>query len=147
MSPQREDPELNDLASALRELHPRPDALDHGVLMYRAGQASAHSWAWSLVTTLAAALALVLGIAGWVRPEPTLVERTVYRAAPVPSAPDRKEADAPASDTPSSPEGAGAWSSYVHLKEKVLEDGLEGLPASPNNPEPAPSLEELLRSF
>jgi hypothetical protein len=149
MSERNEDPELTALASALRKLRPQSETLDQAVLMYRAGRASARRWVWPALTMLSVGVALALGIAGWFRPAPTVVERTVYVAAPVPAAPQRKNANVDSPETPSLPEDAtrGAWSSYVRLQEKVLEDGLDGLPQPSNPPQQPPSLESLLRSF
>jgi hypothetical protein len=146
MSGQREDPELTELASALRTLQPRPETLDHAALMYRAGQASARGGLWPLATMLSLAVALALGIIAWTRSEPVVIERTVSAPA-ANTAPERNDGDVPSPAVPSPSGDADAWSSYVHLQEKVVEGGLEGLPALPNTPEPSADLEALLRAL
>jgi hypothetical protein len=149
MSERNEDQELTALASVLRELCPQRETVDRAVLMFRAGRASARSWVWPLAAMLSTSVALALGIAGWLRPAPSVVERTVYVAAPAPAAPERRDGDAPAPETLSLPDDVerGAWSSYVRLQERILQDGLDGLPAPPSAPEKSQSLEALLRSF
>jgi hypothetical protein len=149
MSERGEDQELTELASVLRELHPQREMLDHAVLMYRAGRASVHSWVLPLTTMLSVSVALVLTVTSWFRPAPAVVERTVYVTAPGQAAPARPDGESPTQEVPSRPQevARGAWSSYVHLQEKVIADGLDGLPELPNTPEPAPNLESLLRSY
>lgn len=137
MSERPEERHLTALESALRDLRPMPDPLRRDVLMYRAGRASAHRWAWPTATALATAAALVLGIALLKQPTPHVVERVVYLPAPAETAPETPEAKGG--------EGRGSWSSYVHLQEQVLDHGLDALP--PETPEQQPSLETLLRSF
>jgi hypothetical protein len=141
MSERSKDFDVMALESALRELRPRSDTLDRAVLMYRAGRASARSWAWPMATLFSTALSLVLGISLWMRPAPPVV----YVAIP----PARN--DEVSVSPPSSPHAndavSGAWSSYLELHEQVFRDGLDGLPAPPSTPEETPSLESLLQSL
>ncbi len=140
MSERSEERELTALESALRELRPQPEALDRAVLMYRAGRASARGWVWPSATLFAAALALVLGIALWIRPDPPVV----YVA--VPSARNDEVSASPPSPPSTDDAEPGAWSRYVHLQEQVLLHGLDGLPAPSSAPEePSRDIESLLR--
>jgi hypothetical protein len=138
MSERPEDPELTALESALRGLRPKPEALDRTVLMYRAGRESARGWGWPAATALSTLVAIALGMAWWVRPEPAVVERIVYVAAPA-----REDQDH------SSPDDAnrGAWSRYVLLQEQILNRGLEGLPSPSGPPEKPLNLESLLPPY
>lgn len=141
MSERSEDRELTALETALRELRPQPDAMDRAALMYRAGRASKRGWVWPLATLFSTAAALVLGIAVWTRPAPSVV----YVAVP----PVRNDA---ASDSPPSGLGEdterGAWSRYVHLQEQVLLYGLDGLPSPPSATDETPTdAESLLNSL
>ena len=148
MSERPEELELTTLESALRDLRPRPEALDRAALMYRAGRASVRGWAWPAATALAAALAMTLGVSLLLRPAPPVVERVVY--LPAPAAQPEPPGTRPDDSVPPLPDdaGRGGWSHYVHLQEQVLNHGLDGLPALPRAPEEqAPSIESLLRSF
>jgi hypothetical protein len=145
MSERPQDPELTAVEAALRDLRPRPEALDRAVLMYRAGRASARGRLWPAATALASAVALVLGIVLLLRPAPPVVERVVY--LPAPAEGGRGEPADHAPQTPRDGGDGGSWSSYVHLQEEVLDRGLDGLPPPPAAPEQPPSVESLLRSF
>lgn len=122
MSERPEDLDVKTLESMLRELRPPSDSLDRAVLMYRAGQATARGWIWPTATLFSTTLSLVLSMALWLRPAPTIV----YVVAPL----DRNEqvADTPLSSSLTMDFESGAWSRYVHLQEQVLLHGLEGLP-------------------
>src|SRR5262249_30724133 len=73
---QTRTPALNARAGALAGLKPRPAALDRDALMFRAGRASApRGWKWPLATAALSLVALGLGIALLVRPQPQVVER------------------------------------------------------------------------
>ena len=138
MSERSEEFELTALESALRELHPRPETLDRAALMYRAGRASARSWIWPAATLFSTALALALGIALWLRPDPSVV----YVA--VPSA-RNDEVSASAPSPPRADESErGAWSRYIDLEEQVALYGMDGLPSLPNGVEEQPSSVESL---
>jgi hypothetical protein len=142
MSERSEEREITALESALRELRPQLEALDRAVLMYRAGRASAHGWVWPLATLLSTSATLVLGIALWIRPAPSIV----YVAVP----PADNETISPAPPSPllaNEPE-RGAWGRYIHLQEQVLLHGLDGLPPSPSaTDEPLPDAGSLLNSL
>jgi hypothetical protein len=142
MSERSEDPELTALESALRDLRPKPEALDRAVLMYRAGRASARGWVWPAVTALSTFVAIALGMVLWVRPEPAVVEHIVYVAAP-----SREDPDHPSPESPPDDADRGAWSRYVHLQEQILNRGLEGLPPPSGSPEKPLNLESLLQPY
>jgi hypothetical protein len=142
MSERSEDPELTALESVLRDLRPKPEALDRAVLMYRAGRASARGWGWPMATMLSTLVAIALGMAWWVRPEPAVVERIVYVTAP-----PRENSEPPSPESPPDDTGRGAWSRYVHLQEQILNRGLEGLPSSSGPSEEPLNLESLLRPY
>jgi hypothetical protein len=136
MSERPENFDLNDLESALRELRPRPEAMDRAALMYRAGRASARGW-----TVLAATVALGLGIALWIRPAPSIV----YVA--VPQAQNDAVSDSPPSPPPDDSQRQ-AWSQYIHLQEQVSLHGLDGLPSpSQETEKQPPDGESLLNSL
>ena len=142
MSERSEEIELSDLESSLRELRPRPEALDRAALMYRAGRASVRGWGWPLATLVSTILALVLGIALWIRPTPSVV----YVA--VPPARDDAVSASPPSPQLEDESQRGAWSRYVHLQEQVSLYGMDGLPSPSNGvEEPPSSVESLLRSL
>jgi hypothetical protein len=151
MSERPEDSELTALESALRDLRPKPEALDRMVLMYRAGRASARGWGWRTATALSAAVAFALGMAWWVRPAPAVVERIVYVAAPSGQPDDaataREDRDHPSPEALPDDASRGAWSRYIRLQEQVLSRGLDGLPSPPADPEQSLSIESLLQSF
>lgn len=142
MSERSEDFDVTALESALRELRPRSETLDRAVLMYRTGRASARGWLWPTATLFSTILALVLGVALWIRPVPSVV----YVAVP-PTRNDEVSASPPSPPLADQAE-RGAWSRYLHLQEQVLLHGLDGLPSPPNETEePPPSLESLLNSL
>lgn len=142
MSERSEERELTALASALRELRPRPDAIPRDVLMYRAGRASAHSWPWLAATLFSTTVALVLGMALWIRPAPP----TVYVA--VPPAQDYEESASLPAPPPGDDTERGGWSRYVSLQEQVLLHGLDGLPSPPSaSDDPPPDAKSLLNSL
>jgi hypothetical protein len=142
MSERSEDLDVTALESALRELRPRSETLDRAVLMYRAGRASVRGWVWPAATLISAVLAIVLGIALWIRPTPPVV----YVAVPSPR--NKEVSSSPPSPPITDQAERGAWSRYVHLQEQVLLHGLDGLPAPPSETEEGPSsVESLLNSF
>jgi hypothetical protein len=138
----QEERDLTALESALREMRPKPAAMDRDTLMYYAGRATALSWLWPTATFLSTAVALVLSITLWIRPSPPIV----YVAVPS-SQNDGASASPP---LPSSEDGAepGAWARYVHIQEQVALRGLDGLPPPPSTTqEPSPDVESLLNSL
>ena len=142
MSERSQDTELTAIESALRELRPKADALDRAAMMYRAGRASARGWLWPTTTLFSTAAAMLLGIALWIRPAPTVL----YVAVP----PTGNDAVSAASPSPALTHDSerGAWSRYVHLQEQVLLHGLDGLPPpSRATEEPPPDAEWLLKSL
>jgi hypothetical protein len=142
MSERSEDLDVMALESMLRELQPHAEMLDRDVLMYRAGRASARGWMWPATTLAATALTLILGIALWMRPAPSVM----YVAVPF-IRNEEVTVSPPSPSLPNDPE-SGAWSRYVHLQEQVVEHGLDGLPSPPREAEEAPtSLESLWNSL
>lgn len=150
MSERPEDRELTALESALRDLRPKPEKLDRAVLMYRAGRASARGWAWPAATALSTLVAIALGMAWWVRPEPAVVERVVYVAAPSGQLKDtftpREDQEHLSVESPPDDANRGAWSRYVRLQEQIFNRGLEGVPRPTDPPEEPLNLESLLHS-
>lgn len=142
MSESPEDFDVTALESALRELRPSSEPLDRDVLMYRAGRASARGWIWPTTALFSSVLAVVLGIALWIRPAPTFV----YVAVPMPQ--NDEVSRSPAAPSRADDLERGAWSRYVHLQEQVLLHGLDGLPAPPSETGEQPSsVETLLNSL
>jgi hypothetical protein len=151
MSERPEDRELTALESALRDLRPKPEAIDRAMLMYRAGRASARGWAWPSATAFSTLVAITLGMAWWLRPEPAVVERIVYVATPTrqpnDATPAREDQDHPSPELTPDEGSRGAWSRYVYLQEQLLNRGLEGLPSPSASPEEPLNLESLLQPY
>jgi hypothetical protein len=141
--PERPDErDLTAIESALREMRPKPAAMDRDVLMYRAGRASAHSWLWPAATLVSTTAALALSVALCIQPSPPIV----YVAVPS----TQNDAVSASLPSPSSEDEAkpGAWARYIHLQEQVTLHGLDGLPPPPSGTqEPSPDVELLLNSL
>jgi hypothetical protein len=143
--PPLNDPALDALAGALRGLAPRPGGFDRDRLMFRAGRASApRGWAWPLATAASGAAAVALAVLLWARPEPP--PRVVYVQADRPQ-PAASDGGAPG---PHAEGASGGWSHYLQLQDKLLRDGLDGLPAPPDQPperDGPPTVDALLQSL
>ncbi len=155
MSERSQERELTVLEAALRELHPRSDALDRAALMYRAGRASVRGWIWPLATAAATTLAVVFAVLWTTRPEPLVVERIVYLpvSTSVPEPPVEKP---PESTPPPVPEplvmqplDSSLRGRSLEMEESVLRWGLKGIPPPPPAPPlpETPTVEQLLRSI
>ncbi len=123
--------------------------------MYRAGRASGRSWLWPITAAAATSLATVLGVLLLIRPDPPIMERTVY--VPLPAAPREPPPVKPEESIPplpleplvmepleSSPRGE-----HLRMQERVLRLGLKGIPPPPPAPPlpETPTVEQLLQSL
>ena len=155
MSEQEVPPDLSALADALAGLKPRPAALDRDTLMFRAGRASApRGWRWPLATAVSALIALSLGVALLVRPQPRVVERIEYVRVEVPvPAPPAPETPTPVptpADAPSlvtHEDEAPPRSGVRRLEYHLSRWGFDGLPPAPHAPPPKETPDSLLRSL
>lgn len=130
-----EDNQLNpaerEFESALRQLRPADHAIDRDQLMYSAGQRAArrsqHRWqaATAALTVLLAAswtLQLAVPTPPQLAETPSQEEATLEVAAAIPALPEIPErlAAVPPEIWPPVPQ-------YVHLRNRVVEDGLDAL--------------------
>jgi hypothetical protein len=146
--------ELNKLENALRGLAPVPVQMDRDRLMFDAGRAARPAgWKWPMATGIVSLIACVLGVCLMLRPEPMVIERTVYVQVPSKPVPEPTPRPAPtptpleysSQDSPR-PETSG----YQQLQEQVLRWGLDGLPAArptPPPPQTPDTVDKLLKSF
>jgi hypothetical protein len=152
---EQNDAELTTLAAALAQMRPRPPALDRDGLMFRAGQASApRGWKWPLATVASTLVAIGLGIALLVRPQPPIVVRTEYVEVIVPApempAPESKPTPALAENpalVSHEVETSPPMSDYQRLQDHLLRWGFDGLPPAQQTPVPQQTPEKLLRSL
>ncbi len=149
--PEPLEPRLNEVATALAALAPRPPALDRDRLLFHAGRASApRPWFWRLTTAGSTALAAVLAALLLFRPAPAPVERIVYiRVEPAPPKADAPPAAAPAeSEPPAVPLYPWPATPYARMEDKVLRWGLDGLAEPPAPPDAPPdTVDSLLKSL
>jgi hypothetical protein len=149
MSEPYQDPNLAELAAALKALAPAPARLDRDRLLYRAGQVSARRTGWLWPATAAAVVALAAGAltgALALRPGPQTVERIVVvnKAMPAPlpvpprlppQAPPEKPQAAPVPPVQSLSAEAVARETfpegYLRLRDQVLRWGVDALPSRP----------------
>jgi hypothetical protein len=143
MSGPTPDPEIKAVEAALAGLTPVPGSINRDVLMFRAGQASRHgrAWLWPAVTTVLAATAAGLGAALVLRPEPAPHVQIVYVRIPGPAAPpaavEKTHEPETENPPPASEEPLPPAPSTLQLQRHLLQWGLDGLPVSPADPEPA----------
>jgi hypothetical protein len=147
--------ELNDLASALRELTPRVSGINREELMFHAGRASGQgSVLWPAAACFSALTALFLGALLLTRPEPATVERIVLVPVPTVPSPGFAEKDLSAgvaeagnATVLSAPSGK-PWRDYHQLQDQILSQGLDGLPPATVLPSRDPEITDtLLRSM
>jgi len=133
---ERVNRELEETERLLRDLRPADAGIDRDALLFRAGQASMRRghWVWP---GIAAGLAICLAAALLHRPAPREVDRILYvpAKAPVQTPPATPAVEAtPAA--PIWPDGT-AWTavalrtSYLKLRQAVVDRGLDGLPPGP----------------
>jgi len=115
------NPIQQELENALSSLKPAALNLDRDKLMFRAGQSSARrqNFAWPAVAVL---LAVMLGASLLYRP-PAQTERIVY--VPQPATPDNTYSSLMV-ETERPPRSA----QYIHLRDKILAEGMDALPES-----------------
>jgi hypothetical protein len=147
-------PEMNALADALAGLKPRPAALNRDVLMYGAGRASAaRGWKWPLATAITSLVALGLGVALLVRPQPRVVERIEYVKVeipvPAPPTPETPPASTPADAATlvTHEDDAPPRSGARRLEDHLLRWGFDGLPPAPHAEPPKDTADSLFRSL
>src|SRR6185312_11241280 len=140
MSERSEERELAELESVLRDLRPEREGLDRGVLMYRAGRASARGWGWPLASLGTATLAAVFGTLLLFRPTPAIVEHVVY----LPTPETEPERIVPSEKPLVGGSADDAWQRYVRMQEQVLNRGLDGLPQPPTSSHDEPATVESL---
>lgn len=126
--------ELSAFESRLSKLAPA-EALDQGILMFRAGQAAGARIRrrWQMLTVAAVCLAAGTAMLNLAWPRTQVVERLVYvRQEALPPVPHPLVAAAVAHEPLESPWGRGEVSefSYFRLRQQVLEHGLSALPTS-----------------
>ncbi|HUT57924.1 MAG TPA: hypothetical protein VNA25_08750 [Phycisphaerae bacterium] len=133
-------PADRELESALGGLRPAGAGIDRGELMFRLGRASARRrsvWWQGLAGALAAALVASL-IA---RPAPREVERIVHVPIVQPAEPGQTHSPVLVATASAMPEDA-----YLNVRRRVLEMGLDALPAVANGlHEPAAALRPAVR--
>lgn len=124
-------PELSGIEHALRGLQPAAVTLDRDRLMFRAGQESMRRspWIWPAATAAALLVAVALGSVLALRPP---AERVVYLDQP---APGQTGQGVTAVDPPAPPDRTA----YLRLRQQVLEQGVDSLPALPEVPLPPKS--------
>lgn len=127
--------ELNNLEGALRALKPASPALERDRLMFEAGKAAGSGPGWLWPTATAAALLVALGLSAtlFLREPP---ERVVYvKVSEPPPVPEpiaiEIEPTKPAPPT---------RLAYLSLRERVLRDGVDGLPPPTAVPSTKPPL-------
>ncbi len=155
MSDSTADPKLAALEKNLSALVPTPGRIDRDQLLFRAGQASVRrpQWLWPCATALVSVVAVGLGTALMIRPEPRVIERVVFVSP---------ESQAPASDstgsaplpnatavqtkTESSRELWASSAGYVQQRDQAIRWGVDALPPSGSidSAGPALSIEGLL---
>jgi hypothetical protein len=119
---------LQEVESILRQLSPRPSAIDRDQLMYRAGAAAARRrrFFWPIASL---ALAVCLAVVMFFRTGNS-VERIVY--VPVPASPTSA---IPAIEFPvETAAPIGHSGEYLRLRDRVLAKGLDALPAPSGGP-------------
>jgi hypothetical protein len=121
--------ELTELEEALRRLRPAPAGTDRDELMFRAGQAAAgrRSWLRLSATGLVAVLAALAGAEAMRLARPVSPERIAPIAAQEPVL--RLVELSPLPAFGSEPTRAGASADYVELRDRILAEGLDALPA------------------
>ena len=119
-------PQERELEAALRSVQPRQPELDPCSIAFQLGQRSS---AWRLTAWRAAAAILLVAVilAETLRPSPRTVERIVFVPTPAPITIAR----ASYSPTPQMLPTSNVAFSYLNLRQKVIEHGLDALPASP----------------
>jgi hypothetical protein len=141
------DPQLNAFARSLAATAPHPGRLDRDALLFAAGRAAQarHGRVWRVGTLLFALTSAGLGATLTLRPASVVeVERTVYLPAPPPAtSATRPRLEAPPAISPAVAGSDAEWAASVRLRERVLEEGIAGLPTpSPLAYVPAPPLSE-----
>lgn len=138
MSEERLNEALRAFEAGLAALRPQPAGLDRDRLMFLAGQAAAGAadlaptvvvsrpqpvgWRWPCATVVSLLVAVAASSYAWFRGGPQTVDRPVYveRSVPAPAA-------VPIGNTDDMPLRAD----YLRLRQLVLTQGVEALPAAP----------------
>jgi hypothetical protein len=141
------DPQLNAFARSLATVAPHPGRLDRDGLLFAAGQAAQarHGRVWRVGTLLFALTSAGLGGALTMRPASVVeVERVVYlQASPPSKGKTPPPAESPPAVSPGVADSVAEWAAGVRLRERVLEEGIAGLPTpTPLAYVPAPPLSE-----
>lgn len=126
------DAERAALEGALRALQPLPPRLDRDQLLFRAGQESVRQSRWIWPSVAAASLLLTVGLSGYLAVRPPR-ERVVLVQVENPSSPEAPSPSRPVRQT-------GELLAYLHLREQIVEHGVETLRPSPPVPVPEQSL-------
>ncbi|SRR6266478_3276557 len=155
MSDSTTDPKLAALEKSLSALVPAPGRIDRDQLLFRAGQASARrpQRLWPCAMALVSVIAVGLGLALMIRPEPRVIERVVF-VSPESQAPASgstgstplPNATAVQNKTESSRELWVSSAGYVQQRDQAIRWGVDALPPSGSidSTAPALSIESLL---
>jgi hypothetical protein len=120
--------DMTEFENALRSLRPEGGAIDRDELMFRAGRAAGHRQGnhWRLAAGVFAVLTVTLGAALLVRPAAEVQERVRYVEH---SAPTRVPVRPGPEAEPERRTGSGRPLVYYDLRERVLTEGVDALPA------------------